>query len=203
MKKLFFTLILLLGTHLLWAQTEGGTQVGSEPNKDNPDVEAFREKCRQQVKSFQEYISTIAEPNAPAEDKQMAVEGTLAMFLKGSTIQVSSVKNPKQVKTYSLNEYLQNLSLLSKRYKVVEMSVYKPAKIADFTKNPDGTWSGNATYFQRFSGVTSSGAKLHDEVAKRMEAYIKKQKDQFTNVDDWMLLLGNISVVEVNNVPIN
>lgn len=145
----------------------------------------------------------ISSPKTPVEDKQMAIEQTLGMFMKGSTIQVSGVKNPKRVNAYSLNEYLQNLSLLGKRYKVVEMRVYKPAKIADFVKNPDGTWSGNATYFQDFSAITTAGATLHDRVAKRIETWLKKEKDAFTNQEDWMLVLGNISVVEVNEVPVN
>lgn len=201
MRKICLTLLLVANATFLLAQTDGGTQIGNSTSE--PDIKAFTDRCRQQVKSFQEYISIIADPSAAAEDKQQAIEQTLGMFLKGSTIQVSSVKNAKQVKTYSLNEYLQNLNLLSKKYKLVEMSVYKPAKIADFVKNPDGTWSGNATYFQRFNAVTKSGAKLQDEVAKRMETLLKTQKDPFTNVNDWMLLLGNISVVEVNNVPVN
>ncbi|GAB3717824.1 hypothetical protein GCM10027592_60240 [Spirosoma flavus] len=193
---LIFSILILLGFPTL-SQPKGSDHQKNSINTD-PDLKNFQERCRQQVEALQNYLSIIADPNTAGEDKEMAIDETLRMFLKGSTMQVSSIKNPKQINTLPLETYLQNLSKLSSRKNIKEVTItfFQPVKVSDFSRNQDGTYSGTATYFQQFEARTVSGRLVRDRTQKNIDTLLKSLDDPFVNEKRWALLLGNITVME-------
>lgn len=113
------------------------------------------------------------------------------MFEKGSTVQITSARKPKQILTYSLNEYLQNLALLG--YVTVTFNA-GDSNIKPITMSvTDSSHHFIGTFRQAFNGRKKS-LTYADVTRKTVEVTLMPRQDPFAKPSDWLILFKTVRI---------
>ena len=70
--------------------------------------------------------------------------------------------------------------------------------MSDLEKQPDGTYVGVITIYQRFTGTGKEGLLYQDTTKKDITVYVKRKQTQIGGrlIGFWDVLLGDIRVKE-------
>ncbi len=116
--------------------------------------------------------------------------------MEGSEVGVSSIYR-EEVNYYSVRKYLERLMRLN--YSKVDIEWYKIEYVSDLERQPDGTYVGVITVFQKFSGYDKEGGLVYQDVTKKdITVYVKRKETQIAGrlIGFWDVLLGDIRVKE-------
>lgn len=195
MKKLLALTIFatLFGTGLL-AQTTV-PQVEITPERKH----AIDSLALEKVRDLSKYISIIGDKTTPWSDAQRVIERACELFMDGAEIGVSSINRPDQVNNYKVREYFDRLMQLN--YSKVVIDWYKIQYVSDLERQPDGTFVGVITVYQKFQGYDKEKGLVYEDTTKKdITIYVKRKETQIGGrlVGFWDVMLGDIRVKETS-----
>ena len=195
MKKLFVISIFatLFGTGLL-AQSEV-PQVEITPDRKH----AIDSLALEKVHDLSKYISLIGDKTTPWSDAQRVIERASELFMEGSEMGVSNLKHPEQVNNYKIREYFDRLMQLN--YSKVVIDWYKIQYVSDLERQPDGTFVGVITVYQKFQGYDKEKGLVYEDTTKKdITIYVKRKETQIGGrlIGFWDVMLGDIRVKETS-----
>lgn len=149
----------------------------------------------EKVKDLSKYISIIGNKETSFSEANRVIERTLELFVENSQIGVSSLYR-NEVKYYPIRKYLNRLMALN--YDKVNIKWYNIQYISDLERQPDGTYVGVITIFQRFEGIKGDDLKYVDTTKKDITVYVKRKETQIGGriIGFWDVMLGDIRVAE-------
>ena len=109
----------------------------------------------EKVRDLSKYISIIGDKTTPWSDAQRVIERAAELFMENSEIGVSSL-GKQDVNYYKVREYFDRLMQLN--YDKVTIDWYKIQYVSDLVRQPDGTYVGIITIYQRFCLLYTSDA---------------------------------------------
>jgi hypothetical protein len=195
MKKLVALTIFatLFGTGLL-AQTKV-PQVEITPERKH----AIDSLALEKVRDLSKYISIIGDKTTPWSDAQRVIERACELFMDGAEIGVSSINRPDQVNNYKVREYFDRLMQLN--YSKVVIDWYKIQYVSDLERQPDGTFVGVITVYQKFQGYDKEKGLVYEDTTKKdITIYVKRKETQIGGrlIGFWDVMLGDIRVKETS-----
>ena len=112
-----------------------------------------------------------------------------------SEIGVSSLFR-QGIRSFEVRRYFERLMALN--YDRVSVEWFNIQYISDLELQPDGTYVGVITIFQRFEGISDDGPSYKDTTKKDITVYVKKKSTQISGriIEFWDVLLGDIRVTE-------
>jgi hypothetical protein len=152
----------------------------------------------EKVRDLSKYISIIGNKDTPWSEAQRVIERAVELFMPGSEMGVSSLSRP-EIHNYPIREYFDRLMQLN--YDRVVIEWYKIQYVSDLEKQPDGTYVGVITVFQRFQGYDrEKGLVYEDTTKKNITVYVKRKETQIGGrlIGFWDVLLGDIRVKETS-----
>jgi hypothetical protein len=150
----------------------------------------------EKVRDLSKYIILVGDKNTPFTEATRVIDRATELFMDGSKVGVSSLFRP-EINYFLVREYLERLMRLN--YTKVEISWYKIEYVSDLEQQPDGTYVGVITIFQRFSGYDAEGGLIYQDVTKKdITVYVKRMETQIAGrlIGFWDVLLGDIRVKE-------
>ncbi len=185
-KIILFGLILLTGT-AVWAQDE------ITPERK----QAIDSLAMEKVKDLSKYISIIGSKETNFSEANRVIDRTLELFAPNSQIGVSSLYK-KDIKYYTVRKYLNRLMALN--YDQVNIKWYNIQYISDLEPQPDGTYVGVITIYQRFEGRNGDDLAYVDTTKKDITVYVKRKETQIggRTIGFWDVMLGDIRVAETS-----
>jgi len=195
MKKLVAMTIFatLFGTGL-FAQNQV-PQVEITPDRKH----AIDSLALEKVRDLSKYISLIGDKTTPWSDAQRVIERACELFMDGSEIGVSSINHPEQVNNYKIREYFDRLMQLN--YSKVVIDWYKIQYVSDLERQPDGTFVGVITVYQKFQGYDKEKGLVYEDTTKKdITIYVKRKETQIGGrlIGFWDVMLGDIRVKETS-----
>ena len=191
MKKLSYILIFIFGIGL--SSTAFAQDDLSPERKQAVDSLAL-----EKVRDLSKYISIIGNKETPWSEANRVIDRAEELFMQGSEIGVSSLVRP-EVSYYGVRKYLERLMRLN--YSKVEISWYNIEYVSDLQKQPDGTYVGVITIFQKFKGYDKEGKLVYQDTTKKdITVYVKRKETQIGGrlIGFWDVLLGDIRVKETS-----
>ena len=152
----------------------------------------------EKVKDLSKYISIIGDKNTPWSDAQRVIERAVELFMDGSEIGVSSLST-QEVNYYKVRLYFDRLMQLN--YDKVTIDWYKIQYVSDLERQPDGTYVGVITIYQRFQGFDKEKGLIYEDTTKKdITVYVKRKETQIGGrlIGFWDVLLGDIRVKETS-----
>ena len=152
----------------------------------------------EKVRDLSKYISIIGDKKTPWSEAQRVIERAEELFMPGSEIGVSSLSRP-DVNNYKVREYFDRLMQLN--YDKVVIDWYKIQYVSDLERQPDGTYVGVITIFQRFQGYDQEKGLVYEDTTKKdITVYVKRKETQIGGrlIGFWDVLLGDIRVKETS-----
>jgi hypothetical protein len=152
----------------------------------------------EKVKDLSKYISIIGNKSTPWSDAQRVIERAVELFMENSQIGVSSLSKT-EVNYYKVREYLERLSQLN--YDRVNIEWYKIQYVSDLEQQPDGTYVGVITVYQRFQGYDKEKGLIYEDTTKKdITIYVKRKETQIGGrlIGFWDVMLGDIRVKETS-----
>ena len=152
----------------------------------------------EKVKDLSKYISIIGDKKTPWSDAQRVIERATELFMEGSEIGVSSLTSP-DVNYYKIRAYFDRLMQLN--YDRVNIDWYKIQYVSDLEQQPDGTFVGVITIYQRFQGYDKENGLIYEDTTKKdITVYVKRKETQIGGrmIGFWDVLLGDIRVKETS-----
>lgn len=186
------------------------TQAHSQVNDlSESDIQAFKDRIGEVIDMFQNNLSILGGKQYSLKVKSVYKKSVLKLFIgegeaytapdgqerEGVAMQVSSIKNGKEVKRRTpLKTYLDNLIKLP--YAEVKLTKADTYRISNIYKVGDH-YEATATIFQRFEGfVGKDHVKVYRDVTqKNIKVYIVPENDYVLG-QHWSVRLGDIEVVE-------
>lgn len=149
----------------------------------------------EKVRDLSRYISIIGNKSTPFSEGNRVIDRAVELFAEDSEIGVSSLYK-KAIQYFKVRRYFERLMALN--YDQVEIKWYNIQYISDLELQPDGTYVGIITIYQRFEGISGDGLKYKDTTKKDITIYVKKKSIQIMGreVEFWDVLLGDIRVKE-------
>jgi hypothetical protein len=150
----------------------------------------------EKVRDLSKYISLIGDKKTEFSEANRVIDRAVELFMDGSEVGVSSIYKP-EVNYYPVREYLERLMRLN--YNKVDIEWYKIEYVSDLEKQPDGTYVGVITVFQKFSGYDKEGNLVYQDVTKKdITVYVKRRETQIGGrlIGFWDVMLGDIRVKE-------
>jgi hypothetical protein len=149
----------------------------------------------EKVKDLSKYISIIGNKTTPFSEANRVIDRATELFASGAEIGVSSLTRP-EIEYYGTREYFEHLMALN--YDKVEIKWYDIQYISDLEQQPDGTFVGVITIYQRFEGSSDDGLEYKDTTKKDITVFVQKKETQIGGrvIDFWDVLLGDIRVAE-------
>jgi hypothetical protein len=150
----------------------------------------------EKVRDLSKYISLIGDKDTPFSEANRVIDRAVELFMDGSEVGVSSLYRP-EINYYPVREYLERLMRLN--YNKVDIECYKIEYVSDLERQPDGTYVGVITIFQKFSGYDQEGGLVYQDVTKKdITVYVKRKETQIAGrlIGFWDVLLGDIRVKE-------
>ena len=159
--------------------------------------QAIDSLAMEKVKDLSKYISIIGNKETSFSEANRVIDRTLELFSDNSQIGVSSLYQ-KEVKYYTIRKYLNRLMALN--YDKVNIKWYNIQYISDLERQPDGTYVGVITIYQRFEGIQGDDLKYVDTTKKDITIYVKRKETQIggKTIGFWDVLLGDIRVAETS-----
>lgn len=152
----------------------------------------------EKVRDLSKYISIIGNKDTPWSEAQRVIERAVELFMPGSEMGVSSLSRP-EVHYYKVREYFDRLMQLN--YDRVVIEWYKIQYVSDLERQPDGTYVGVITVFQRFQGYDKEKGLIYEDTTKKdITVYVKRKETQIGGrlIGFWDVLLGDIRVKETS-----
>jgi hypothetical protein len=152
----------------------------------------------EKVKDLSKYISIIGDKKTPWSDAQRVIERAVELFMDGSEIGVSSLST-QEVNYYKVRLYFDRLMQLN--YDKVTIDWYKIQYVSDLERQPDGTYVGVITIYQRFQGFDKEKGLIYEDTTKKdITVYVKRKETQIGGrlIGFWDVLLGDIRVKETS-----
>jgi hypothetical protein len=152
----------------------------------------------EKVQDLSKYISIIGDKKTPWSDAQRVIERAVELFMEGSEIGVSSLTT-QDVTNYKVRNYFDRLMQLN--YDRVSIDWYKIQYVSDLERQPDGTYVGVITIYQRFQGFDKEKGLIYEDTTKKdITVYVKRKETQIGGrlIGFWDVLLGDIRVKETS-----
>lgn len=181
-------LIILLSFSALNAQEELSPQ----------RKQAIDSLALEKVKDLSRYISIIGNKDTEWSEAKRVIDRASELFMEGSEIGVSSLYS-KTIKHYSVRKYFDRLMRLN--YDKVEIDWYKVQYVSDLERQPDGTYVGIITIFQKFKGYDKEKGLVYEDTTKKdITVYVKRKETQIGGrlIGFWDVMLGDIRVKETS-----
>ncbi len=152
----------------------------------------------EKVRDLSKYISIIGNKSTPWSESQRVIERAVELFMDNSEIGVSSISKP-DVAYFKVREYFDRLMKLN--YDRVTIDWYKIQYVSDLERQPDGTYVGVITIYQRFQGFDKEKGLIYEDTTKKdITVYVKRKETQIGGrlIGFWDVLLGDIRVKETS-----
>ncbi len=188
MKKIAYLLILVFGF--------GITGAFAQDNLSPERKQAVDSLALEKVRDLSKYISIIGNKETPWSEANRVIDRAEELFMQGSEMGVSSL-NRTEINYYSVRNYFERLMRLN--YNKVEIDWYNIEYVSDLQRQPDGTYVGVITIFQRFRGYDKEGKLVYQDTTKKdITVYVKRKETQIGGrlIGFWDVLLGDIRVKE-------
>jgi hypothetical protein len=191
MKKLMSLIILAA-----LALTQG--VVSAQENLSPQRKQAIDSLALEKVRDLSKYISLIGDKKTPWSDAQRVIERASELFMENSEIGVSSL-GKNDVNYYKVREYFDRLMQLN--YDKVTIDWYKIQYVSDLERQPDGSYVGVITVYQRFQGYDKEKGLVYEDTTKKdITVYVKRKETQIGGrlIGFWDVMLGDIRVKETS-----
>jgi hypothetical protein len=152
----------------------------------------------EKVRDLSKYVSIIGNKSTPWSEANRVIDRAEELFMAGAEIGVSSLART-EIFYYTVRTYFDRLMRLN--YDRVEIEWYKIEYVSDLQRQPDGTYVGVITIFQRFSGYDREGGLVYQDTTKKdITVYVKRKETQIGGriIGFWDVLLGDIRVKETS-----
>jgi hypothetical protein len=152
----------------------------------------------EKVRDLSKYISIIGDKKTPWSDAQRVIERAAELFMENSEIGVSSL-GKQDVNYYKVREYFDRLMQLN--YDKVSIDWYKIQYVSDLVRQPDGTYVGVITVYQRFQAYDKEKGLVYEDTTKKdITVYVKRKETQIGGrlIGFWDVMLGDIRVKETS-----
>lgn len=188
MKRLAYILIFVFGI--------GITGALAQDNLSPERKQAVDSLALEKVRDLSKYISIIGSKETPWSEANRVIDRAEELFMAGSEMGVSSLTK-NEINYYSVRNYFERLMRLN--YNKVEISWYNIEYVSDLQRQPDGTYVGVITIFQKFKGYDKEGRLVYQDTTKKdITVYVKRKETQIGGrlIGFWDVLLGDIRVKE-------
>jgi len=152
----------------------------------------------EKVRDLSKYISIIGDKKTAWSEAQRVIERATELFMENSEIGVSSL-NRQDVNYYKVREYFDRLMQLN--YDKVTIDWYKIQYVSDLERQPDGTYVGVITIYQRFQAYDKEKGLVYEDTTKKdITIYVKRKETQIGGrlIGFWDVMLGDIRVKETS-----
>ncbi|MCD4788927.1 MAG: hypothetical protein K8R37_02915 [Bacteroidales bacterium] len=190
MRSKFFLITAVLVSFVL----QGFSQDDISPERK----QAIDSLALEKVRDLSKYISLIGDKETEFSEANRVIDRAVELFMEGSEVGVSSLYR-EDINYYLVREYLERLMRLN--YSKVDVEWYKIEYVSDLEKQPDGTYVGVITVFQKFSGYDKEGGLVYQDVTKKdITVYVKRKETQIGGrlIGFWDVMLGDIRVKETS-----
>jgi hypothetical protein len=190
MKKILSVLILLT---LL-----ASSAVKAQDNLSPQRKQAIDSLALEKVRDLSKYISIIGDKKTAWSEAQRVIERAAELFMENSEIGVSSLSR-QDVNYYKVREYFDRLMQLN--YDKVTIDWYKIQYVSDLERQPDGTYVGVITIYQRFQAFDKEKGLVYEDTTKKdITIYVKRKETQIGGrlIGFWDVMLGDIRVKETS-----
>lgn len=150
----------------------------------------------EKVRDLSKYVSIIGSKSTPWSEANRVIDRAEELFMQGAEIGVSSLFR-SEINYFKVRQYFERLMRLN--YDRVEIEWYKIEYVSDLQRQPDGTFVGVITIFQKFRGFDAEGALVYEDTTKKdITVYVKRKETQIGGrlIGFWDVLLGDIRVKE-------
>ena len=149
----------------------------------------------EKVRDLSKYISIVGDKDTPFSEANRVIDRAEELFATGAEIGVSSLTTD-DVTYFDIRRYFEHLMALN--YDQVTIKWYDIQYISDLEQQPDGSYVGVITIYQRFEGRSDDGLEYKDTTKKDITVFVQKKETQIggRTIDFWDVLLGDIRVVE-------
>ncbi len=189
MKNITYSILFLLGILMV---LPAAAQEPLNPQRK----QAVDSLALEKVRDLSKYITIIGSKDTPWSEANRVIDRAEELFMQGSEIGVSSLLRP-QIAYYGVRKYFERLMRLN--YSKVEIQWYKIDYVSDLQRQPDGTYVGVITVFQKFKGYNKEGRLVYQDTTKKdITVYVKRKETQIGGrlVGFWDVLLGDMRVKE-------
>lgn len=189
MKRVTYLLILVFGLGMF-------SPLMAQDNLTPERKQAIDSLALEKVKDLSKYISIIGDKETPWSEANRVIDRAEELFMQGSEMGVSSLVKP-EIKYYPVRKYFERLMRLN--YNKVEIEWYDIEYVSDLQRQPDGTYVGVITVFQKFKGYDKEGRLIYQDTTKKdITVYVKRKETQIGGrlIGFWDVLLGDIRVKE-------
>lgn len=186
------TLFITLFAALLMA----GTTVFAQDNLNPERRRAVDSLSLEKVRDLGKYIQTIGNKNTPWSEANRVIDRAVELFMPEATMEVSLLYR-EDVRAYPIRKYLERLMRLN--YQQINITWYNIEYISDLVKQPDGTYMGTITIYQKFEAYNKDNQLVYkDTTKKNITVYVKRKETQIGGklIGFWDVMLGDIKVVE-------
>ena len=190
--------IVLLGMICLMTLGTGVFAQNKDENISPQRKQAIDSLALEKVRDLSKYISIIGDKSTPWSEAQRVIERAVELFMENSEIGVSSLSR-QDVAYYKVREYFDRLMKLN--YDKVNIEWYKIQYVSDLERQPDGTYVGVITIYQRFQGYDKEKGLIYEDTTKKdITVYVKRKETQIGGrlIGFWDVLLGDIRVKETS-----
>lgn len=189
MKHITYLMILVFGLGI-------SSQAIAQDNLSPERKQAIDSLALEKVKDLSKYITIIGDKETPWSEANRVIDRAEELFMQGSEMGVSSLVKP-EIKYYGVRKYFERLMRLN--YNKVEIEWYNINYVSDLQRQPDGTYVGVITVFQKFKGYDKEGRLIYQDTTKKdITVYVKRKETQINGrlIGFWDVLLGDIRVKE-------
>jgi hypothetical protein len=188
----------VIGLICLLILTSGLLAQNKDENISPQRKQAIDSLALEKVRDLSKYISIIGNKSTPWSESQRVIERAVELFMENSEIGVSSLARP-DVAYFKVREYFDRLMKLN--YDRVNIDWYKIQYVSDLERQPDGTYVGVITIYQRFQGYDKEKGLIYEDTTKKdITVYVKRKETQIGGrlIGFWDVLLGDIRVKETS-----
>lgn len=174
-----------------------GFSLFAQDDVDPRRKQAIDSLALEKVKDLSKYISIIGDKETPFSEAQRVIDRASELFASDSEMGVSSLSR-EEITYYKVREYFERLMALN--YSKVSIQWYDIHYISDLERQPDGSYVGVITIYQRFEGTTDDGMSYKDTTKKDITIYVQRKETQIAGriIEFWDVLLGDIRVTETS-----
>lgn len=190
MKSKIFVIAIVLASFSL--------SLNAQDNLSPQRKQAIDSLALEKVRDLSKYITLIGDKGTEYSEATRVIDRAVELFMDGSEVGVSTL-NTQDVNYYPVRTYLERLMRLN--YSKVDVEWYKIEYVSDLERQPDGTYVGVITIFQKFSGYDKEGGLVYQDVTKKdITVYVKRKETQIAGrlIGFWDVLLGDIRVKETS-----
>ena len=188
----------VIGLICLLILTSGLLAQNKDENISPQRKQAIDSLALEKVRDLSKYISIIGNKSTAWSESQRVIERAVKLFMENSEIGVSSLSKP-DVAYFKVREYFDRLMKLN--YDRVTIDWYKIQYVSDLERQPDGTYVGVITIYQRFQGFDKEKGLIYEDTTKKdITVYVKRKETQIGGrlIGFWDVLLGDIRVKETS-----